>query len=333
MNDIEERSLWAEVHALCQEDLLYSSRIHRLRSFSTPQTPVFLKREDESSFGISGYKKRKFASLIPFLLQKQFEEVWLIGGAHSNHIIGAVQLLNEQGIPFKLALKKPAYPSVRGNSFLLALLTQPEDILWVENHEWDRVEEIVQRRIQYIKGICIPEGGFCREAIPGLTTLWEDVQVNQQAAALQFQHVVMDAGTGLSAAVIQALLGLYDHPPHLHIVLMASSPEEYLHAYSQVAAWFQELFTIPPTSLITPHLYQPYSARSFGSVNATVREMCQHMACEEGVLCDPIYSGKLFLQAQHLIQTEQIIGPTLLLHSGGGTGLMGFVENWNLSFT
>ena len=333
MNDKEERSFWAKVHTLCQDDLLYSSRIHRLRSFSTPQTPVFIKREDESSFGISGYKKRKFASLIPYLKQHQFDEVWLIGGAHSNHIVAAAQLFKEQGIPFRLALKKPNTSSNRGNLFLLALLTHPGDILWLEGSEWAQAESIVQQQIEGKKGLCIPEGGVMPEVIPGLCTLWEDILIFQRSTHLPYQHIIMDAGTGISAAVIQVLLGLFETPPQLHVILMAGSKADYLDRYEQVLSWFTQLFRPFSPTPVTAHLYHPNTARSFGSVNAAVKDMCQYMAREEGVLCDPIYSGKLFLQVKHLLQTDQVKGTTLLIHSGGGTGLMGFAENWNLSFT
>ena len=333
MNDKEERSFWAKVHALCQEDLLYSSRIHSLKSFSTPQSPVYIKREDESSFGISGYKKRKFASLLPYLKHHQFEEVWLVGGAHSNHIVAAAQLLKEQGIPFRLALKKPSTSSARGNLFLLALLTSPEDILWIESTDWDQVEKIVKEQIEGKNGLCIPEGGCMPEVIPGLCTLWEDIFNRQSSAPLPFTHIVMDAGTGMSAAVMQVLLGLFDAPIHLHIVLMAGSEAAYINRYEQVLSWFTQLFSPIVPSPVKAHLHQPSTARSFGSVNAAVKEMCHYMAREEGVLCDPIYSAKLFLQARQLLQTGQIEGTTLLIHSGGGTGLMGFAENWNLSFT
>lgn len=333
MNDKEGRSFWAKVHTLCQEDLLYSSRIQRLRSFSTPETPVYIKREDESSFGISGYKKRKFASLIPYLKQEAFEEVWLIGGAHSNHIIAAAQLFQEQDIPFRLALKKPSTPTSRGNLFLLALLSKQEDILWIEGQEWAQVEEIVEQHLQGKKGLCIPEGGVLPEVIPGLCTLWEDILLTPPPLHWPYQHMVMDSGTGMSAAVIQVLLGLVENPPQLHVILMAGSESEYLNRYEQVHSWFRQLFSSFTPTRVKAHLHQPFTARSFGSVNATVKNMCLRMARQEGVLCDPIYSGKLFLQADHLIQTHQINGSTLLIHSGGGTGLMGFAENWNLSFT
>ena len=332
MNEFEERSFWERVHDLCTEDLLYSSRIHPLSSFSTPQATVYIKREDESAFGISGYKKRKFASLIPHLITGEFEEILLIGGSHSNHIVAAVQLLKEHNLPYKLFLKKSHSAENNGNKFLLSLLTQAEDICWVDSQDWHKVEKIAYQSIGSSKSMLIPEGGFCSPAIPGLCTLWEDIMLNQKSSQLNFDHIVMDAGTGLSAAVVEAVLSLYPSPPQFHIILMADSETDYLQKYRQVTRWFEQIFGNSPKAS-SAKLYRPFTARAFGSVNAQVRKFCQYMAHEEGVLCDPIYAAKMFLQAKHMIEEGLLSGSTLLVHSGGGTGLMGFSEKWNLPFT
>ena len=78
---------------LCDESLLFHSRVHALSDNEYPDT--WIKREDESSFGISGSKKRKYASLIPFLKKNKFDCVGVIGGSNSNNVIGLVQLLIE----------------------------------------------------------------------------------------------------------------------------------------------------------------------------------------------------------------------------------------------
>ena len=43
------------------------TRVHPLHSFKRLNSNVFVKRDDETGFGIGGSKFRKYASLIPFL--------------------------------------------------------------------------------------------------------------------------------------------------------------------------------------------------------------------------------------------------------------------------
>ncbi|MCB0836021.1 MAG: hypothetical protein KDD99_05100, partial [Bacteroidetes bacterium] len=132
------KMLWDQVFSICDQDLLFQSRIHLLPTFAHSDCQVFVKREDESGFGISGCKKRKYASLIPFLKKEKYERVSLIGGRNSNHIAGFSQLLRENRIPFHLFLRQTSEAlkgKLEGNSLLTNLLTQPDQITWVENQQ------------------------------------------------------------------------------------------------------------------------------------------------------------------------------------------------------
>ncbi|MEM6805186.1 MAG: 1-aminocyclopropane-1-carboxylate deaminase, partial [Bacteroidota bacterium] len=72
-------------------DLLAESRLQKLRHLSTADTQLFVKREDESGFLVSGTKRRKYASLIPYLRKHAIRRVGLIGGEHSNHLPAILQ--------------------------------------------------------------------------------------------------------------------------------------------------------------------------------------------------------------------------------------------------
>ena len=329
---LDKRTFWEHIYQSCSRDLLYTSRIHPLPSFCRPFCNVYIKREDESGFGISGYKKRKFASLLPFLIKNEIEEVILIGGAYSNHIVGILQLLNEHRISYQLVLKEPGKRETRGNAFLLALLNSSEKVHWIPASQWITHPDYARSLIQNPKQFLIPEGGLCREAWPGLATLWHDIQINQKALGKTFDHLFIDAGTGLSAAVLQALCALESSPPKLHIVLMAEGEEAYSKIYGQVISWLKEFSNLKVDLDYKANLYRPHSAASFGSVNSTVKAFCKKLAKEEGLLCDPIYATKLLMQAQHVIDSQKLSGEILVIHSGGGTGLMGFNKQFDLLF-
>ncbi len=51
-------------------DYQLQSRTHLLKNFKN----IYIKRDDELSFGISGSKIRKYASLIPNLLRHSIDE-------------------------------------------------------------------------------------------------------------------------------------------------------------------------------------------------------------------------------------------------------------------
>ena len=193
---MKSESFWNVVFSLCKRDLLFKSRFHPLSSFGKIDCQVFVKREDESGFGISGCKKRKYSSLIPYLKTRKFEQVNLIGGVNSNHIAGFSQLLVEEKIPFHLFLKQPYGNTLSGNRLLTHLLVKQEQITWVESKDWSQVESIPENLPSHF---LIPEGGSCLPALPGALTLMHDILRNEEDLGEEFDHIFIDSGTALVA--------------------------------------------------------------------------------------------------------------------------------------
>ena len=202
-----------------------ATRIHRLGSLSTPLAKAWLKREDEAGFGISGSKKRKYASLLPYLRQEGIQTVGLIGGARSNHIVGLLQLLRERGFEIRLFLRESHAPARGGNAFLLGLLSRTEEIQWISKTDWPRVENLARTYLdeRTDNSYLVPEGGFCTPAIAGAATLLQDIERNEAAHDLSFDHIFVDAGTGFTACVLTLLNELRQRNSQLHIVRTAGT--------------------------------------------------------------------------------------------------------------
>ena len=45
----------------------------------------------------------------------------------------------------------------------------------------------------------VPEGSFCKEAIVGASTLALDILKNEKELGIEFDHVFVDSGTGMTA--------------------------------------------------------------------------------------------------------------------------------------
>lgn len=303
------------------------SRIQRLSSFCTETAVVFLKREDELGFGISGCKKRKYLSLIPFLQAQKYELVYLIGGEHSNNLVGLAQALREAQIPFLVYIKASKQGQKQGNAFLLQLLTQPNERIYVPSEQWHEVEQIAANdlRLSGKQGYIIPEGASCTPSIMGLCTLMEDIERNESENNLVFDHVFIDAGTTYTAATLVAMNHFLQRKTHIHIVYIAGDEALFWRHYHKIASFFMENDLLLPSPLpqnITHHF--PKTARAFGSINATIKQAVIDFAQTEGILTDPVYVAKTLFTAKDIISSQKLQGNVLLIHSGGGTGLMGF---------
>jgi len=330
---IQEKELYRKVADACRletaEAFRLQSRIHRLRWFG--RSDIWVKRDDELSFGVSGTKLRKHASIIPSLKQKGIEEVVVIGGAHSNNVLSAAQTLKENNIKITPFLLGP--PSQKlGNAKLFSLFVDDSEIHWISRSQWADCERLVnhyveKRKALGVKIFVLPEGAHHPLALPGSLSILVDILRNERESGVRFDHVFIDAGTGMVAQSLLAGAAALGRKTVFHVVVLAGSFEEFQSGLSQVVQYTQEFLDVSLCPLPDYHLYYPATAKSFGSTNKTIFNEIRRIAREDGILTDPVYSSKLFLTARQTILDQALNGNILLIHSGGGLALSGFMDN------
>lgn len=309
------------------------SRIHPLKTFGDEQTRCFVKREDELGFGISGFKIRKYLSLIPDLIKHKVEEAVLIGGAYSNNIVGLTQLLIENGIKPTLFLRGDEKTRKIGNFLLTSMMVPCHSIHWINRLDWGRVETkaAYYAAQQLRQAMVIPEGASVPAALPGALTLALDIFKNEDQTKIHFDHVFIDSGTGLMACAALLAFAWLNKQITVHVVIMAEEEAHFLKALAMIKAQFEALISsVVVWDKIKERLrlYFPEKGRSFGSTPKEIFNEIRIIAQTEGFLTDPIYSAKLFLAARRIIHRQAIKGNCLLIHSGGGLTLMGFQEQF-----
>ncbi len=204
---IQENEMYRKVADACRLDaaeaFCLQSRIHRLRWFG--RSDIWVKRDDELSFGVSGTKLRKHASIIPFLKQQGIEEVVVIGGANSNNVLSAAQTLTENHIRITPFLLGPPTRK-QGNLRLLSLFVNDCDIHWFSRSQWVHCEDFAnayatERTSGGVKTFVLPEGAHHRLALPGSLSLPLDILRNEREAGVRFDHIFIDFRYGYGCAV------------------------------------------------------------------------------------------------------------------------------------
>jgi len=319
------KKLSKSILALCDKEFLAQSRIHKLDLFSGIGQEVIIKREDETGFLVSGTIRRKYASLLPWLLQKGITEVALIGGEHSNHLPAFLQLCREKKIKVRIFIKKSHQQAYRGNRFLLHLIAHPDEFVELDGKDWPRVEEIAQEMLGP-SGFVVPEGASCPPALAGAASLMLDLVRNEASLGQAFDHIFVDAGTGMSATGLLFAHQFLQHPSQLHVVLMADPEDVFKEKIEQYRPQWQAMTKLEANPGPLPLFYRPQTGKSFGSVNRAVLDSIVDIAKKEGLLLDPVYNAKLFSTVYQILANPEIKGNICIVHSGGGTGLMGFAE-------
>jgi 1-aminocyclopropane-1-carboxylate deaminase len=310
------------------EDYNQRSRVHQLKLFNPN---CFVKRDDELSFGISGSKLRKYTSLIPFLEKNNTQEVIVIGGAYSNNVLGLSQLLIEHSIKPTLFLLGDSTSAHIGNFLLTSLFVPESSIHWVAREEWGQVESLAKDYAHQSSEsvVIIPEGALMPEALPGAMTLALDILRNEEKLGDSFAHLFLEAGSGLTAIAAILAFAWLERPTCVHVLLLADNEQTFIHKLESFRKHFEQLIAknLSWESIKERFkLHIPTMAKSFGSVNKTILQKVREIARLEGFLTDPVYSVKLFLEAEKIIKEQGLRGSILIVHSGGGLTLMGFQE-------
>jgi 1-aminocyclopropane-1-carboxylate deaminase/D-cysteine desulfhydrase-like pyridoxal-dependent ACC family enzyme len=311
--------------------LIPHSRVHSFKTLTSEDRKVFIKRDDDLGFGVSGSKFRKYQSLLPALLKGNIKSVILIGGAYSNNVLSLAQLLIENKIDIHLFLRGDSTQRYVGNLLLISLLIPAQRVHWVSREDWPEVEKTAKQYSLSLPTptLIIPEGAHMLEALPGALTLAFDILENEKALSLCFDHIFIEAGTGLTAIALIIGLAWLKRKTCVHILLLAETKDQFLEKLGTFLQHFSETFHAELSSedlSVRLEFYQPTVAPSFGSVSSTVFENIIKIARNEGVITDPIYSAKLFYEATHLINEGNIKGNILLIHGGGGLSLMGYQD-------
>ena len=316
-----------KLKTLCDKLLEPSLPLHS-RTYKMQKTDLYIKRDDELNFGISGSKLRKYASLLPFL-KKQNKTVALIGSPYSNHILSLTQLLKQTGIPYQLFLEKTHTSNYTGNFFFLSLLTSKDEIIWIDKtpelllSSWTRELEIKHKK----EFVWIPMGGCMPEALPGAFTLSLDILENEKELQTEFSHIFIDSGTGLTAAALILCHAYFQKKTKIHVVLVAGEKAAFEKQLLSFKSTLENLVEEKLSDITNYRLLKSITAKSFGSCNSTVFKTIAETARSEGFFLDPLYTAKLLLTAKDTIKKESLEGDILWIHSGGALSLSGFQDS------
>lgn len=299
------------------------SRSHPLINFGS-DTGWYTKRDDELSFGISGCKYRKYASLIPFLKKNKISKVALVGSAFSNHLVGILQLLHENKIDYHLFLHQTREKNLKGNHLFIYLLSDTAKRTYLNKDQWKNKDTLIPSLIDQ-NTYYIPEGGLCLPALFGALTIACDVIVNQNSLNVIFDHIFIDAGSGLSAIGLLLSLGILKEQKHVHIVQTYYNTASFTSNLNLYKTHLEKLLDASIT-LPTFDLYPSFIGKSFGSTPEGVFDGMLSLAKTQGIFTDPIYTAKLFITAKEIAKKKNLLGNKLIIHSGGGLALTGFLD-------
>jgi len=291
---------------------------------------LWLKRDDCTGLATGGNKTRKLEYLLADARRAGADTIVTFGAVQSNHARQTAAACAAGGFSCHLVLSRrvrwahPAY-EMAGNVLLDQLLgatlhlTNPR-----ETAEAARTL-IAQLKAHGHRPYVIPTGGS--NALGALGYARCALELQQQAAASGFaltdvMHASSSAGTqaGLVAGFAGMAAGASSSPRVHGINVYEQNPEKLRDNVLSLAR--EILATRAPGVSIQAaeiHVDHRYFGEDYGIPTAETLDAIRLLARTEGVLLDPVYSGKGFSALIHRVRQGEFAGidDLVFIHTGG----------------
>ncbi|MFK3790242.1 D-cysteine desulfhydrase [Pseudomonas piscis] len=292
---------------------------------------IYIKRDDTPPLAMGGNKLRKLEYLAADALAQGADTLVTAGAIQSNHVRQTAALAAQLGLGCVALLENPtgtddANYLGNGNRLLLELFDAKVELVDNLDQADEQLQALAARlRSNGKKPYLVPIGGS--NALGALGYVRAGLELAQQIedSGLRFAAVVLASG---SAGTHSGLaLGLSEALPQLPVigVTVSRTEEDQRPKVQGLAERTAELLGVPLPQSFNVQLWDEYFAPRYGEPNAGTLAAVRLLASQEGLLLDPVYTGKAMAGLLDGIGRQRFDeGPILFLHTGGAPALFAY---------
>ncbi len=309
--------------------------LHKLNNLSN-QTgyDIYIKRDDQTGLATGGNKTRKLEFLIQEALSNGFDTVITAGAQQSNHCRQTAAAAAQAGLECHLWLNGTEPEVYQGNLLLSHLLGahlhfSGEKAKGREAALLDLQEELNKSgRKTYL----IPVGGSNLTGALGYISAMAELKQQLQKLNWQPDYIFFATSSGGTQAGMHIGQVLYQVPGKLMPVLIDKEKDfdqpleakilEIVRDYNQQAAQPVKI------SIEEIEIIKDYNKAEYGELTRNEKTAIKILAKNEGILVDPVYTGRAFYGMWDMLQTGEIPKERKVLfwHTGGVPALFAYAE-------
>ncbi len=284
---------------------------------------LYMKRDDMTGVALGGNKVRKLEFLLADAQEKQADVILTAGGPQSNHAMLTAACAARLNMKAILVLKKRGV--LEGGNLILDGLYGAE-VRFVDTDSYEDVYAEMERIMQNLRAeghtpYFIPVGGSVPLGCLGYVNCVREIAAQAEALGVKFGHIVSSVGSGGTYAGLT--LGAKLYLPGVRSVGIGVCDDPFekiaLELMQETSALLESDVSVGPED-IDIHLHiGPGYAQPSPEGSAAV----QRLARTEGILADPVYTGKglagffQLLEDGYFPEGEDI----LFIHTGGAGAL------------
>jgi len=291
---------------------------------------LYIKRDDLLGLAAGGNKTRKLEFLVADAIARGADTLITCGAVQSNHARLTLAAAAKEGLKCRLVLEERVPGSYKtdagGNNFLYQLLGVEAITVVPGGSDMMAAMQKVADEVAALgrKAYVIPGGGSTPLGALGYVACAEEILAQTFDLDIHLDHVVCASGSaGTQAGLVVGLVGNNSNLPLTGINVSRSRQEQEpkVHKLAEETAAILGVTSGIPREAVT--CLGDWVGPGYSLPTPEMVEAVRTVASVEGILLDPVYSGKAMAGLFGLIRQgrfrrgEQV----LFVHTGGSPAL------------
>ncbi|QHM71449.1 D-cysteine desulfhydrase [Mixta intestinalis] len=290
---------------------------------------IFIKRDDITPLALGGNKLRKLEFLAADALREGADVLITAGAIQSNHVRQTAAVAAKLGLKCLALLENPIATQAEnylgnGNRLLLDLLDCEIEMVEALHAPAQQLEEArIRLEAQGFRPYVVPVGGSNALGALGYVECAQEI-AHQSEGVVDFAAVVVASGSaGTHAGLAVGLEALLPDTELVGVTVSRKSDDQ-LPLVHTLRQNLDGLLHSNSQADIT--LWDDYFAPRYGMPNEEGMEAVKLLARLEGILLDPVYTGKAMAGLIDGISQQRFRreGPLLFVHTGGAPALFAY---------
>jgi len=288
---------------------------------------IWIKRDDLTGSALTGNKVRKLEFIAAHAQAEGLTTLVTCGGVQSNHCRATAFAGAQLGLDVHLVLRGDA-PVENDGNLLLDYLAGARVSCYPAIQYREEIDSLLaQWQAHYAaegkKALVTPTGGSDGVGVWGYIAACEELSQDFSAAGIAEAHVVTATGSGGTQTGLTLGATLHRLPATIWGVNVCDDEDYFLRKVAQDAADWRQRYPDVPAVEISPRVLDGYVGKGYAAADTAVFELMAELCRLEGLVLDPVYTGKAFSGMVAEIAAGRFEGckDIVFLHTGGVFGL------------
>lgn len=288
---------------------------------------LWLKRDDLTGCTLSGNKVRKLEFITAYAQDNGYDTLITCGGIQSNHCRATAFAGAQLGLKVHLLLRGEEPDVPEGNLFLDGLSGAAISFYPPKQYFREIDDLFAQWQAHYAeqgrKALKVPTGGSDGLGVWGYIAACEELGADFAAQDIELAHLISATGSGGTQAGLTLGAALHDLPATVWGINVCDDEQYFMDKVAADIEDTYQRFPELPRVPVKPKVIDGYVGQGYAIAAQEIFDLIAELARMEGVVLDPVYTGKAFAGMVAEIEAGRFEGcrDIVFVHTGGLFGV------------